>query len=147
MTTPYQTSTKKNYQMHLQIIFWIRLKTIRQHFNGKEKYSPSIRPCTKVPYFKPLTEEQVLTFIQDMNHTTCATDPCNSQFLMKIKHMLIVSITKIINSVLTTGQYLEEWKITVVWSFTKRPNLDMEYKTYCPISDLTFNSKLIDKAT
>ena len=50
------------------------------------------------------------------------------------------------NSVsLTTRQYLDEWKIAVVRPLIKGPNLDTEYKNYCPISNLSFMSKLIEK--
>ena len=73
-------------------------------------------------------------------------DPCNTKFLMKFKDTLIGTITKIINVSLTTGQYLDEWKIAVVRPLTEGPNLDTEYKNYCPISNLSFMSKLIEKA-
>ena len=83
-------------------------------FEGNEKYSPPIRHCTKLLNFKPLTEEQVLNLVTQMHYTTCAMDPCKTKFLMKFKDTLIGIITKIINVSLTTGQYLDEWKIAVV---------------------------------
>ena len=76
-------------------------KKIREHFKGK-KMQP-IRPHFKVSDFKPLTEEQVLTLIQDVNHTICATDPCNTKCLMKFKHTFIKTVTKFTNMSLTTG--------------------------------------------
>ena len=115
-------------------------------FEGNVKYSPPMRPCTKLLNFKPLTEEQVLNLINQMHYTTCKMDPCNTKFLMKFKDTLIGTITKIINVSLTTGQYLDEWKIAVVRPLIKGPNLDTEYKNYCPISNLSFMSKLIEKA-
>ena len=115
-------------------------------FDGNVKYSPPIRPCTKLLNFKPLTEEQVLNLINQMHYTTCEMDPCNTKFLMKFKDTLIGTITKIINVSLTTGQYLDEWKIAVVRPRIKGPNLDTEYKNYCPISNPSFMSKLIEKA-
>ena len=80
-----------------------------------------------------------------MHYTTCAMDPC-TKFLMKFKDTLIGIITKIINVSLTTGQYLDEWKIEVVRPLIKGPNLDTEFKNYHPISNLSFISKLIEKA-
>ena len=115
-------------------------------FDGNVKYSPPIRPCTKLLNFKPLTEEQELNLINQMPYTTCEMAPCNTKFLMKFKDTLIGTITKIINVSLTTGQYLDEWKIAVVRPLIKGPNLDIEYKNYCPISNLSFMSKLIEKA-
>ena len=65
---------------------------------------------------------------------------------MKFKDTLIGTITKIINVSLTMGQYLDEWKRVVVRPLIKGPNLDTEYKNYHPISNLSFVSKLIEKA-
>ena len=81
-----------------------------------------------------------------MHYTTCEMDPCITKFLMKFKDTLIGTITKIINVSLTTGRYLDEWKIAVVRPLIKGPNLDTEYKNYCPLSNLPFMSKLIEKA-
>ena len=80
-----------------------------------------------------------------MHHTTCAMDLCNTKFLMKFKDTLTGTITKIINISLTTGQYLDEWKIEVVRPLIKGMNLDTEYKNYCPMRNLSFISKLIEK--
>ena len=70
-------------------------------FEGNDKYSPPIRPCTKLLNFKPLTEEQGLNLINQMHYTTCKMDPCNTIFLMKFKDTLIGIMTKIINVSLT----------------------------------------------
>ena len=81
-----------------------------------------------------------------MHNTTCTMDPCNTKFLMKFKDTLIETITKILNISLTTGQYLEEWKIAVFRPLIKGPNLGIDYKNYHPTSNLSFLSKLIEKA-
>ena len=91
-------------------------------------------------------EQQALDVINQMHYTTCELDPCNTKFLMKFKDTLIGTITKIINISLTSGQYLDEWKVAVVRPLIKGPNLDTEYKNYCPISNLSFMAKLIEKA-
>ena len=125
--------------------FLNKIEKIMDIFDGNVKYSPPIRPCTKLLNFKHLTEEQVLNIINQMQYTTCEMDPCNTKFLMKFKDTLIRVITKIINVSLTTGQYLDDWKIAVVRPLIKGPNLDMEYKNYCPMSNLSFMAKLIEK--
>ena len=114
ITTPYWTSTKKHYETHLHITFSVRLKKSESISQGKETIFTTNYGLTKLPDFKPLTEEQVVNLIQDLNHTTCAVDPCYTKFLMEFKHTSIQTITKIINILLTTGQYLEKWKIAAV---------------------------------
>ena len=126
--------------------FLNKIEKIMDAFEGNDKYSPPIRPCTKLQKCKPLTEQQALNVINQMHYTTCEMDPHNTKFLMKFKDTLIGTITKIINMSLTTGQYLDEWKVAVVRPLIKGPNLDMEYKNYCPISNLSFMAKLIEKA-
>ena len=126
--------------------FLNKIEKIRELFKGKEKYSSPTTSCTKLQDLKCLTEEQVLTLIQHMHYTTCTLDPCNTKFLMKFKDTLIGTITKIINISLTTGQFLDEWKIAVVRPLIKRLNLDTDYKNYHPISNLSFMSKLNEKA-
>ena len=126
--------------------FLNKIEKIMDVFEGNDKYLPPIAPCTKLLNFKPLTEHQVLNVINQMHYTTCEMDPCNTKFLMKFKDTLIGTITKIINVSLTTGKYLDEWKVAVVRPLIKGPNLDMEYKNYCPISNLSFMAKLIEKA-
>ena len=133
--------------MNLQIIFWKRLKKKnRDLFKEREKFSPPTSSCTNLPDFKSLTEEQILALIHHIHHPTCAIDPCNTKCLMNFNDTPIGTITKIINISLITWQYLDEWKITTVRPLTKGPNLSTDYKNYCPISNLSFMSKLIKKA-
>ena len=126
--------------------FLSKIKKIMEIFHGNIKYSPPVRPCTKLLNFKPLTEEQVLNLINQMHYTTCEMDLCNTKFLMKFNDTLIGTKTKIINVSLTKGHYLDEWKTALVRPLLKGPNLDNEYKKYHPISNLSFMSKLIEKA-
>ena len=48
-------------------------------FEGNDKYSPPIRPYTKLQKFKPLTEQQALNVINQMHYTTCEMDPCSTK--------------------------------------------------------------------
>ena len=118
--------------------FLNKIEKMMDFFEGNHKYSPPIRLCTKLLNFKPLKEDQVLNLINQMHYTTCKMDLCNTKFLMKFKDTLIGIIAKIINVSLTTGQYLDKCKIAVVRPLIKGPNLDTEYKNYCPISNLSF---------
>ena len=143
---PLPNINKENLPGEYADYFLNKNEKIRELFKEKEKYSPPSRSCTKLSDFKPLTEDKVLNLIQHMHYTTCALDPCNTKFLMKFKDTLIGTITKIINISLTTGQYLDEGIIAVVRPLVKGPNLDTDYKNYHPISNLSFMSKLIQKA-
>ena len=73
-------------------------------------------------------------------------DPCNTQFLLKFKETIVDAITTMINQSLTTGEFLDDWKVAVVRPFIKGPNMDTELKNYTPISNLSFLSKITEKA-
>ena len=81
-----------------------------------------------------------------MNPTTCIMDPCNTRFLIKFKETTLDAITTIINQSLTSGTFLDNWKVASVRPLIKGPNLDTELKNYRPISNPSFLSKIIEKA-
>ena len=81
-----------------------------------------------------------------MNPTTCMTDPCDTRFLLRFKETIIDAITMIVNQSLTTGEFLDDWKMAIVRPLIKGPNLDAELKNYRPISNLSFLLKIVEKA-
>ena len=81
-----------------------------------------------------------------MNPTTYIIDPCNTRFLLKFKETILDAITTIVNQSLTTGEFLDDWKVAAVRPLIKTPNLDIELKNYRPISNLSFLSNIIEKA-
>ena len=62
------------------------------------------------------------------------------------KKTTLDAITTIANPSLTTGEFLDDWKVAAVRPLIKGPNPDTELKNYRPISDLSFLSKIIEKA-
>ena len=81
-----------------------------------------------------------------MNPTTCMTDPCDTKFLLRFKDTIIDGITMIVNQSLTSGEFLDNWKMAIVRPLIKGPSLDTELKNYWPISNLSYLSKIVEKA-
>ena len=73
-------------------------------------------------------------------------DPCNTKFLLKFKDTILDVIITMINQSLTTGDFLDDWKVAAVRPLIKGPNMDTELKNYRPISNLSFLSKITEKA-
>ena len=96
--------------------------------------------------FVPLERDEILSIIKNMNLTTCIMDPCNTRFLLKFKETILDAITIIGNQSLTTGTFLDDWKIAAVRPLIKGPNLNIELKKCRSISNLFFLSKIIEKA-
>ena len=91
-------------------------------------------------------KDEILNIIKNMNPTTCISDSCNTRFLLKFKETILDAITTIVNQSLTTGEFLDDWKMAMVRPLIKGTNLDTELKNYRPISNLSFLSKIIEKA-
>ena len=62
-------------------------------------------------------------------------------FLLKFRETILEYITTIVNQSLTTGTFLEDWKIAIVRPLIKGPNLDTELINYRHISNLFFYPK------
>ena len=100
---PFPDINKEELPDEFANYFLNKIEKIMDAFEGNDKYSPPIRPCTKLQKFKPLTEQQALDVINQMHYTTCEMDPCNTKFLMKFKDTLIGTITK-------NNQYLPDFR-------------------------------------
>ena len=61
------------------------------------------------------------------------------------KETTLYSIITIVNQSLTTGTFLEDWKIASVRPVIKGLNLDSELINYRPIINLSFLSKIIER--
>ena len=73
-------------------------------------------------------------------------DPCNTQFLLKFKETIVDAITTMINQSLTTGEFLDDWKVATVRPLIKGVNMDTELRNYRPINNLPFLLKITEKA-
>ena len=126
--------------------FLNKIQKIREQFHGQSTEKSYHRKCSKLTGFLPLEKEEILNIIKNMNPTTCIIDPCNTRFLLKFKGTILDAITIIVNQSLTTGEFLDDWKMAIVRPLIKGPNLDTKLKNYRPISNLSFLSKIIEKA-
>ena len=126
--------------------FLNKIQKIREQFHGQSTKKSHHRKCSKFTGFLPLEKEEILNIIKNMNPTTCIIDPCNTRFLLKFKETILDAITTIVNQSLTTEEFLDDWKMAIVRPLIKGTNLDSELKNYSPISNLSFISKIIEKA-
>ena len=85
-------------------------------------------------------KKEICSIIENMNPTSCMTDPCNTRFLLMFKETIPDTITMIVNQSLTTGEFLDDWKMAIVRPLIKGPNLDTKLNNYRPISNMSFLS-------
>ena len=87
------------------------------------------------------------TLIQASQNKQCDLDPIPTSLLKDCVTLLVPTVTKIINLSLSTGSFPSLFKDSVVKPLLKKPSLDKELlSNYRPISNLSFLSKLLERA-
>ena len=97
------------------------------------------------PTFTMLSVRDVKQLIQNSTLKSCPLDPMPSTLVSKCEDLLPV-LTKIVNNSLQSGCFPEIWKEALVFPLLKKPGLDVIFKNFRPVSNLSFVSKLIERA-
>ena len=77
---------------------------------------------------------------------SCELDPIPTSVFKQCSNELVPVITRIINSYLTRGEVPSVFKEAVVTPLLKKPGLELTYKNYRPVFNLSFMSKLTERA-
>jgi hypothetical protein len=97
--------------------------------------------------FHPVSNSDVLKLVNSMNKTCCSLDPFNFSKVPQVLSLLVPLFTSIINGCFSEGIFPDSEKIAIVRPLLKKPSLNKEdLKNLRPVSNLTFLSKLIEKA-
>ena len=92
-----------------------------------------------------MTDEFVLKIINSAPAKSCELDSIPTTLLYENLDILLPTIT-IINTSLTTGIVPRDLKTAIIKPLLKKPSLDKTLlKNYCPISNLPFLSKILEK--
>ncbi|PFX24918.1 Proprotein convertase subtilisin/kexin type 4 [Stylophora pistillata] len=95
--------------------------------------------------FTMLSVRDVKQLIQNSTPKSCPLDPMPSTLVSKCEDLFPV-LTKIVNNSLQSGCSPEIWKEALVFLFLKKPGLDVIFENFRPVSNLSFVSKLIERA-
>ena len=63
--------------------------------------------------FKYLTETEICALIESAAKKSCPLDPIPTRLLVSCVDVLVPVITKMVNLFLQTGQFPNQWKITI----------------------------------
>ena len=127
--------------------FLNKIQKIKEHFQDQIHINHTIGNVqNSLALFLLKKKNEILSIIKKMNPTICIMGPCNTRLLLKFKGIILDSITTIVNQSITSGTFLEDWKIASVRPLIKGLNLDTELINYRPISNLCFLPKIIEKA-
>ena len=127
--------------------FLQKIVKIRDLFTHIEEYDTTsdlrIPQFTK---FASLTEKEVSELMSEMQTKSCELDPIPTKILKQYQHKFLPIICKIVNLSLGNAIFHEGWKCAIVRPLLKKLGLELINKNYRPVSNLSFISKLIEKA-
>ena len=95
--------------------------------------------------FETIDENTILKLIKESKTKSCKLDPAPTTLLKQYTEILLPSIQHIINASLSQGSFTYSLKTAILRPLLKKPNLDLVFKNYCPVSNLSYLSKIVEK--
>ena len=94
-----------------------------------------------------MTESEIHKIINRMQTKSCKLDAMLTAQLKLMLSTCLPIITQIVNLSLSGGIFADEWKTSVVRPLLKKAGLDLTDKNYRLVSNLSFLSKIVERAT
>jgi Reverse transcriptase (RNA-dependent DNA polymerase) len=111
-----------------------------------EHFKPSRKDVSSFDRFVELTEDEIEKLINRLQTKSCEIDVLPTKVLKLFLNELLPMITRLVNLSLTQGVFPTKWKLAVVRPLLKKSGLELIFANYRPVSNLTFLSKIIEKA-
>lgn len=149
-TLPFHVSSEE-LACRISGFFVSKVDNIRAGLNSSptsdiaedEKYQTTV----SLTSFAPASEEEIKKIVIGSSNATCSLDPIPTSFVKQHIHSLLPAITALVNESMATGIFPDTYKQALVKPLLKKPGLDGDnLKNYRPVSNLTFVSKIIEKA-
>jgi len=110
-------------------------------------YNTQSHPCiSRLKQFKSLSETDVKKLILNSKSTTCELDFIPTRKLKENIEYFLPAVTEIVNRSLASGSFPQAWKSAVIRPLLKKKGLPLELKNFRPVSNLSFLSKILEKA-
>ncbi len=100
---------------------------------------------TPLSAFRPVSEDEVRKIIMKTPSKSCMLDPLPTQVLKLCIDLLIPVLTIMINLSLEKGYFPAEWKEAIIIPLIKKLGLETIFKSYRPVSNLLYVSKLCER--
>ena len=133
---------------HFSKYFVDKNETIRSKFPDKVHNIPSVQKTEiryKMNVFERATEDEIKKLILSSSSKSCDLDPIPTSVLKNCLDILITPITYIINISMETSTFPQNFKEAHVRPLLRKTSfLENELKNYRPVSNLSFNSKILE---
>ena len=110
------------------------------------QYATNLQDTQRLTDFRKLTTDEVTKLIMKSKTKSSILDPIPTSILKECLDEIIIPITNIINSSLSEGLFPSNWKTAVVIPLLKKAGLELILKNFRPVSNLSYMSKLVEKA-
>ena len=105
-----------------------------------------VTPKENLESFSALSIEEVSKIVRESSNASCRLDPIPTWLLKSCVDVLAPPITEMVNLSLLSGHVPEYWRTAVVSPLLKKPGLDLVYKNFRLVSNLSFIFKIVEKA-
>ena len=127
--------------------FISKIEKIRENLKHHKLYESTHREVgTRLDKFEPVTESQIKKIVSSLQTKSCELDWCPTQIVKERIDDFAPVLMKLVNASLTDGDFLEEWKLAILRPLLKKLNLELIESNYRPVSNLSFVSKIVEKA-
>ena len=147
--TPWpEHNNKDTLACDFGVFFNEKVNKLRQSLTSSNVPSATIEgPCdTELSAFRELTSDEVCKLVAASATKQCELDPLPTSLLKLCLDQVLPVLKKIINLSLQNGLFIQSWKEAIVKPLLKKAGMQLELKSYRPVSNLTYISKLVEKA-
>lgn len=126
--------------------FMAKIDKIRQSLEKFDNFIPKQKDVPCFDNFVKLTESEIKKLISEMQTKSSELDILPTHVLKLFLQELLPTITQLVNLSLNQGVFPAKWKQAIVRPLLKKVGLELQFSNYRPVSNLSFLSKLIEKA-
>jgi len=124
-----------------------KIERVRSDTAGLPPPAVVERAASAFTSFRPCSENEVRKIIMSAPIKSCSLDPVPTFLLREFIDVLLPFITRMVNASLQQSRLPDSQKHAIVTPLLKKPGLDTaDMNNYRPVSNLSFMSKLIERA-
>ena len=120
--------------------------SFRESLRDFDDYKAEIKDAPSFENFQELSEDEVKALISQLQTKSCELDVLPTNVLKSHLNDILPLLTRLVNLSLKQGVFPLKWKQAIVRPLIKKIGLELELSNYRPVSNLSFLSKLIEKA-
>ena len=141
------TSTSTNTADDFAIFFKNKVDVIRAATASAPPPIIEARSCSTLSTMKAFTTAEIVKLVSSSPSKHCSLDPAPTWLVKQALPLLADTITLMCNASLTEGVFPDALKQAIVRPRLKKPTLDpVDLRSYRPISNLSFISKIVERA-